>query len=85
MPGLLISGPVVGAMRRDSNGTCYEPPNIPADIRCCNLERITKFKRTIKNNTEWHTRKLLLCEYFAVGELVAFLAYNQRPPEPGHS
>lgn len=45
MPGLLISGPVVGAMRRDSNGTCYEPPNIPADMRCRILERITKLKK----------------------------------------
>lgn len=40
MPGLLIPGPVVGAMRRDSNGTCYEPPDIPADMKCRNLKRI---------------------------------------------
>ena len=35
-----MSGPVVGAMRRDSNGTCYEPLDILADTRCRNLERI---------------------------------------------
>jgi len=35
-----MSGPVVGVMRRDSNGTYYEPPDTLADTRRRNLERI---------------------------------------------